>query len=1063
MVGKTPVHTLTQSDTRWKNRSTARPVAARARASRAPGRRTSARVKPASRVPASPNTMAVMATAAGITRKPTLPSLQYRIVWPTRPSTRPSPSPRREPLATHSALEGGGALGEGGRLAAGSLTLAGMTMMLQRGAPASPEAWPILGATRSRHQRPRRDRGRAPAMPTPSSRRALILAGALAATVNLWLAASFYDRFWWPADEGNYAHVAERVLDGEVLNRDVQDIHLGYVNFLHAGTMAVFGRSMVALRYPLMAAALAQAALAFFLFRRFGAVTAALAACVVPILGVLLYLDPTAHWYSQLLCFVLVALLERLPRGSRWRDPAAGFVVGLMFCFRQLTGVLVAIGLVAYLLSECGEEERRASRPPLGVHSWGARAVLALATAGLAAYLWKKADLSGFLLFGIWPVLLCGFGLARTRVAGGATLRRLSLLLAGALAAGVPLVLYHVATGSLGSWYHDVVVTATALTELPFIRGQNFVTTLVTGGAALVAKPPSAAAWVNGVFWALLPFAAAALGLTVAWRLRRGAPVSPLPWLAVFYAVVSVHFQNPTYLYFTIGTTALGGLWLAAEAGAWPRRVVAGAVAAAAAVALGFHAGQTANRGWERLLAGARVPMVETAAAIPRCGLRIDEQDLATYTQALALIEREVGPDESIFALPSSAELSFPLGPPEPIPLFQLRARRAGREGRRGHLGHACRPAPEADLLCRQGQVQHAAVEEDDRDPFALLSPPHDDRAVGRLSPRGREPMRTPAHEDAGHGSGAMSSGLISVVMPAHDEAASLARVVERTLAALAGEEVELIVVDDGSTDGTWSEVTALAARHPEVRGLRLARNFGHQAALVAGLTAARGEAVVMLDADGQHPPELLPAFVERWRQGFAVVQGVRQASEGLGLLKRASSRLFYRLMRRLAGVPLQEGAADFRLLSRPACDAVLSAAGPAPFLRGLLPWLGLPTAYLPFAAERRLGGETSYTFRRMLRLSLDGILGFSVVPLRLASALGALVSLASFAYLAYVLAVRLTTGHAVPGWASTAGLLSLLGGIQLLTLGILGEYLGRVFTASLSRPLYVVAEKVGT
>ena len=303
---------------------------------------------------------------------------------------------------------------------------------------------------------------------------------------------------------------------------------------------------------------------------------------------------------------------------------------------------------------------------------------------------------------------------------------------------------------------------------------------------------------------------------------------------------------------------------------------------------------------------------------------------------------------------------------------------------------------------------------------------------------------------------------MISVVMPAHDEAQALARVVERVLGALAGEEVEVIVVDDGSTDGTWAEVGRLAARLPAVRGLRLSRNFGHQAALVAGLETARGEAVAMLDADGQHPPELLPAFVARWREGFAVVQGVRQEGAGEGLFKRASSRLFYRLLRRLAGVPLSDGAADFRLLSREARDAVLRAAGPAPFLRALLPWLGLPTAYVPFTAEPRLGGASSYTLRRMLRLSLDGILGFSVVPLRLASALGALVSLVSFAYLAYVLAVRLATGHAVPGWASTAGLLSLLGGIQLLTLGILGEYLGRVFTASLSRPLYVVAERTG-
>ncbi len=499
------------------------------------------------------------------------------------------------------------------------------------------------------------------------SSRSLWLAGALSAAVNLLLVVTFYDRFWWPADEGNYAHVAERVLDGEVLNRDVQDIHMGYVNFLHAATFATFGRRMVSLRYPLMVATLVQAALVFFLFRRFGAPTAALAASVVAPLGVLLYLDPTAHWYSQLLFVVLAIALTRLPRGARGREVALGLIIGLGFCFRQLTGVLVAIGLVSYLLVEGREEGSGSER-----RSRVARAVLAVAAAGLAAYLWKKTDLSGFLLFGAWPLALLGWAIFRTRAGDGDTLRLLGRLLGGALLAATPLVAYHAVMGSFASWYHDVVVTATALTDLPFIHHQNFVGTLVTGGVEVMLAPESATAFVNGLFWALLPFAASALGLALLWRLRRGERPAPLPWLAAFYAVVSVHFQNPTYLYFTIGATALGGLWLAAEAGRRPRRIVQAAVAAAAGVALFFHAGQTGNRGWDRLLRGIRLPMVESAAALPRCGLRIDAEDLATYTAALALIEREVGPREAIFALPSSSELYFLSGRKNPFRYFNF-------------------------------------------------------------------------------------------------------------------------------------------------------------------------------------------------------------------------------------------------------------------------------------------------------------------------------------------------------------------------------------------------------
>jgi polyisoprenyl-phosphate glycosyltransferase len=303
---------------------------------------------------------------------------------------------------------------------------------------------------------------------------------------------------------------------------------------------------------------------------------------------------------------------------------------------------------------------------------------------------------------------------------------------------------------------------------------------------------------------------------------------------------------------------------------------------------------------------------------------------------------------------------------------------------------------------------------------------------------------------------------LVSVVLPARNEAASLPAVVGEVLAALAGWRAEVIVVDDGSGDGTWEQVVRLHADHPEVRGLRLSRNFGQQAALMAGLGAARGSAVLTLDADGQHPPELIPALLEAWREGAAVVQAIRLDTAGAGFLKRWTSRLFYRLLSLLSGVEIEPGSSDFRLLSRPALEAVLASAGPRPFLRALVPWLGLETRKLPFTAPRRIGGRSSYGLRRMLRLSLDGVLGFSVVPLRLAIAVGAVVSLFSFLYLVYVVVVRLATGQAVPGWASTAGLLSLLGGIQLVTLGILGEYLGRVFVGSLGRPRFVVRERLG-
>ena len=308
----------------------------------------------------------------------------------------------------------------------------------------------------------------------------------------------------------------------------------------------------------------------------------------------------------------------------------------------------------------------------------------------------------------------------------------------------------------------------------------------------------------------------------------------------------------------------------------------------------------------------------------------------------------------------------------------------------------------------------------------------------------------------------AVSTPEISVVLPVHEEAGALAVVVARIAAALVTESHEIILVDDGSRDDSWKVILALRAAHPQLVGIRFTRNFGHQSAILAGLVAARGEAVVMMDSDGQHPPELLPELVARWRAGALVVQGIRNDTEDATAFKRGTSRLFYRVFTALAGVHIPRGSADFRLLSRQVLDKVLASSGPLLFLRGLIPWLGFQAENVPFTVERRLAGRTSYSLRRMIQLSVHGLLGFSINPLRFASAMGMFISLLAFIYLAYIVTIWFTSREVVPGWASTAGLLAFLGGIQLLTLGILGEYVGRIFTAHLDRPPFVIQEQFG-
>ncbi len=303
---------------------------------------------------------------------------------------------------------------------------------------------------------------------------------------------------------------------------------------------------------------------------------------------------------------------------------------------------------------------------------------------------------------------------------------------------------------------------------------------------------------------------------------------------------------------------------------------------------------------------------------------------------------------------------------------------------------------------------------------------------------------------------------LITIVMPAHNEEAALSRVVPDVIAAASACDVEVVIVDDGSRDGTWRQIEQLRRQFPGIRGLRFTRNFGHQAAILAGLTVARGDAVIIMDCDGQHPPALVSQFIDRWREGYQVVQALR-TSDDRRTLKSITSKLFYRALHALSGVDVPNGSADFRLLGRPVVDAVLRSAGHLLFLRGLVPYLGYEAAFVPFTAPPRIAGRTSYTWRKMLRLSLDGLMSFSIIPLRAAIALGLMVSVVAFLYLIYIVIIWLFARGVVPGWASTVGLLSLLGGIQLLTLGVIGEYLGRLFIASLNRPAFVIREHTGS
>jgi dolichol-phosphate mannosyltransferase len=306
---------------------------------------------------------------------------------------------------------------------------------------------------------------------------------------------------------------------------------------------------------------------------------------------------------------------------------------------------------------------------------------------------------------------------------------------------------------------------------------------------------------------------------------------------------------------------------------------------------------------------------------------------------------------------------------------------------------------------------------------------------------------------------------LISIVVPVLDEEGCVDELARRIREALAAEGLgyEILFVDDGSTDRTPERIAALHAADPAVKSIRLTRSFGHQAALIAGLRHARGDAVVTMDGDLQHPPEFLSTLIKAWREGVDVVNTVRQAPAGSrGGLKEGVSRLFYGVMAGLTSVNVTPAAADFRLMDRRAVDAFNSLEERFVFMRGLVPWLGFSEAYYDYEVGTRFAGNSKYRLWRMFRLALDGIFSFSVIPLRLIALLGLSTTLFGIAFGIFALVSHVTGRVEFAGWTSVVVLILIFGGVQLLSLGIVSEYVGRTYEEVKRRPRYVIESLTG-
>ncbi len=302
---------------------------------------------------------------------------------------------------------------------------------------------------------------------------------------------------------------------------------------------------------------------------------------------------------------------------------------------------------------------------------------------------------------------------------------------------------------------------------------------------------------------------------------------------------------------------------------------------------------------------------------------------------------------------------------------------------------------------------------------------------------------------------------MLSIVLPCYYEEDNVPVVYKQIKSALPGVSMEIIFVDDGSGDETFQSISELSATDPSVKGIRLSRNFGHQVALLAGLKEASGEMVISLDADGQHPPAVIPLLLQKQKEGYDIVNTRRLDNHNTGWLKRKTSSWFYRLMNMMSDVKIESSAADFRLMTREALNAYLQIDEHDRFTRGLVGWMGFRQAVVEFQPEDRISGKSKYTLRRMLHFALDGITSFSSAPLRMSMYLGLTVFFLAIIYIVYAL-VMYFSGHTNPGWTSLLIVILLLGGIQLLTIGIIGEYLARIFNEVKGRPHYFIRERTG-
>jgi hypothetical protein len=480
--------------------------------------------------------------------------------------------------------------------------------------------------------------------------------GLVAALITVLLVSSiimitYHNRFWAPADEGNYAHVAERLISGQVLHRDVQDVHAGYINFVNAAAFSLFGVRMVSMRYPLALLTVIQAGLMFLVLKRGGIPTALIGGLALTSLSFVQFLNPTPNWYTLFLTVAIVAWLAWNPVGLRRPHIVTGFLVGTAFLFRQLSGVFLASGILVFLLLE---------KPGTGASAVPrlARAMLALIAAGNAWYILRVTDPIGWILFGVWPLVVVLWAWFRTSRSDREVLALLRDLSIGGFISGSPLLAYHFVHGSLDDWFRDSFGAATSLPALDFMKRPGYLMLGILSWRGFHSGELDRV--INAGLYTCLLLISAVLGVLLFRGLVRGSAASnhPLTLIATFYALVSLHYQVPIYLFYTVGLSLAAILLLTAESHAGTRWLTVAVSTMIAGAALYYQAAMPLTRHLQGMVAGERrFPVTALSSSV--AGLYVEDTEARLYQSLVRLIDRETEPGDTIFVFPTDAQLYF--------------------------------------------------------------------------------------------------------------------------------------------------------------------------------------------------------------------------------------------------------------------------------------------------------------------------------------------------------------------------------------------------------------------